>query len=281
MTTPTPTTTSRTTAEQLRKVRKALAAVPDTPSPKDDDDPRDWGTIAFRAFVSLLLLVLVGIVYLAWQGSSARDDRTRLLDLIDTECGPGGSFVGRPICVATAPERAADAERAATDSGLDAAQVIELVRAELAANPPAGGRPTAADVDAAVRKVLGENPELYRGAQGPGPTTEQIQAAAAAVMAADPEAFRGQDGVDGAPPARITIQYSDGSSSACTRDDGSPATAPTYTCPPPSGGVIEPGPTPTDPGPADPAPEPTPEPSEPAPPAEEQPADPGGELFGG
>lgn len=297
----TPRTTSMLPAPPTRKeMERVLAAVPPaTLSAKDDDEPRDWPTILFRVFVVLLLLVGVGAAVLGAQGSSAEDERTRLLELIDTECGPGGAYVGQPLCVATAPQRAEETAQAATAEGVNAAQVIELVRAELDARGPA--TVSAAVVDAAVRRVLAENPGLYQGPQGvpggpgPGPSQEQVDAAVAAVMAADPERFRGERGADGAsppclsepsecrgtdgePPVSITQRYADGSSSVCTRDDGSPDSAPTYTCPPPSGGGSggddEP---PTDPGPADPGPT---DPGPTDPPGGDG-GDDGGGLFGG
>lgn len=253
----------------------ALAAVPDTRSARDDDEPRDWGKILFRAFVVLLLLIGVGFAVQGAQGSSAEDERARLLQLIDTECGPGGAYVGQPLCVATAPQRAEETAQAATAEGVNAAQVIELVRAELDARGP--GTVPADAVDAAVRRVLADNPGLYQGPvgpagvageQGPGPSQEQVDAAVAAVMAADPDRFRGRDGAsppclaepsrcqgaDGRPPVSITQRYADGSSSVCIRDEGSPDSAPTYTCPPPSGGAGEDDESPVDPGPADPDP---------------------------
>ncbi|MGW4114832.1 hypothetical protein ACWEFJ_28490 [Actinosynnema sp. NPDC004786] len=48
----------------------------------------------------------------------------------------------------------------------------------------------------------------------------------------------GQDGADGRPPAGWTWIDGDGRTQSCTRDPGSPDTAPTYTCtaaPPPDG----------------------------------------------
>lgn len=263
-------------------MNRAIEAVPDTPT--DDDEPRDWGTIAFRGFVVLLLAVLAFGFYTVNRGQTAEEQRRALLALIEAECGPGGSYVGQPICVATAPERAAPTQDAATAAGIDASQVIELVRAELAANPPADGRtPTTEDLMLVVRQVLDDNPDTFRG---PGPTDDQVSAAAAAVLTADPEAFRGPagepgepgqagadgqspaclaepaqcrgaDGTAGAPPVSITQRYADGSSSVCTRDEGSPPDAPTYTCPPPTG---------ADPAPAPPGPAPTP-PPEPDPPS--------------
>lgn len=288
--TPNPPTMMKPTRLELTQ---ALAAVPDTLSARDDDEPRDWGTIAFRVFVALLLLVGVGAAIQGAQGSSAEDERARLLQLIDTECGPGGAYVGQPLCVATAPQRAEETAAVAVSEGVDAAQVIELVRAELDARGP--GTVPADVADAAVRRVLSENPGLYQGEQGavgergPGPSQEQVDAAVAAVMAADPDRFRGRDGAsppclsepaqcqgaDGEPPVSITQRYGDGSSSVCTRDDGSPDAAPTYTCPPPSGGSGSGGEDPpADPAPSDPAP------SDPTP-ADPPDDDGGGGLFGG
>lgn len=262
-----------------QQIKAALAAVPDTPS-ETDDDGRDWLRILTIVGVAALVLLLAGGAYLAVRGQSAEDERASLVSLLDTECGPAGSLVGRPICVATAPQRADETAEAATAAGLDAAQVIELVRAELAANPPAGRAPSAADVDAAVRRVLAADPTLVRGQ---APTDAQVQAAVAAVMAADPERFRGPAGEDGESPAclsepgrcrgesgpapvQITQRYADGSTSVCTRDGGSPDSAPTYTCPPPSGG-----------GATDPEPEPTggPDPSATPPPTTAPTTDPG------
>jgi hypothetical protein len=46
----------------------------------------------------------------------------------------------------------------------------------------------------------------------------------------------GRDGVDGRPPASWTWVDGDGRTQSCTRDEGSPDSAPTYTCTAPSTG---------------------------------------------
>lgn len=241
--------------------------------------------------VAVAFLVLIGVVAIGQQGQTAEDERTQLLALLDTECGPDGSLTGGPICVATAPQRAEDATAAATTEGVDAAQVIELIRAEFDAR----GTDTLTTDEAAavVRRVLAENPELYRGQPGAGPTQAQVDAALVAAMAADPERYRGRPGVDGSdgespaclsepaqcrgtdgsPPVSITQRYADGSSTVCTRDESSPASAPTYTCPPPTG-APDPG------GDPDPGAEPGGGGDDPPPPATTEPASPPGGLFG-
>ena len=192
-------------------VTRALKAVPDTVTPRDDDDPPDRGKLAFRIGVLLLLGALIAAFVVFMQGRSAEDQAAELLRLIDTECGPDGTAPGSALCIATAPQRAQDTQQAAAATGVDAAQVIALVRAELAANPPRDGRtPTPDEIAGVVRSVLAANPELYRGEQGipgtngtigaeaPPPTDEQVQAAVAAVMAADPALYRGEPGEKGA-----------------------------------------------------------------------------------
>jgi len=295
-----PATKSKTAPQDARHLAltKALEEVPDPPATRSATaaERPDRSRLALWVAFVLLAVVVGGIGYFVWQGQSAEDEKIALLKLIDTECGPGGTDPSAPLCVATAPQRADDTVAAATATGVDAAQVIELVRAELAARPAEPGRtPSPDEVAGIVRGVLAANPDLYRGEQGrpgdpaPPPSDEQVQAAAAAVLAANPELYRGERGTDGASPpclsepgqcrgqdgeapVQITQRYADGSTSVCTRDPGSLDTAPTYTCPPPSGGSTDPDP---DPG-SDPTPDP---PAEDPPPAPDPDTAPGG-LFG-
>lgn len=113
---------------------------------------------------------------------------------------------GRDLC-----QRAADVQQSPVLAPepeviqeFDEARVLELIRAELARNPPEDGRtPGPVEVEEAARRVLTANPDLFRGPQGtpgqqgPGPTEAQVRAAAAAVMAADPDEYRGEAGEDG------------------------------------------------------------------------------------
>lgn len=112
----------------------------------------------------------------------------------------------------------------------------------LAANPPPAG-PAGADGAPGQNGTDGQNgqngadstvpgpmgPEGPEGPPGPAPTAEQIQAAVDAYFAQNP-APPGPQGPAGQPPAGWSWSDLLGTTHTCTRDDGSPDTAPTYTC---------------------------------------------------
>lgn len=195
--------------------------------------------------------VMLAAVSLTWSAAQA-DRRAELAtaekrDLgveVARACAAGvvvQSPDGRDLCARAAevvqnPEPESEPEPEGAE--FDEARVLQLIRAELARNPPRDGRtPTAAEVEEAARRVLTAHPELFRGPQGepgPGPTEAQVRAAAAAVMAADPERYRGQAGEEG----ERGPQGPEGEAGAPGRDgaDGAPGR-----------GIVDTAPDPADP----------------------------------
>lgn len=169
----------------------------------------------YRRVPGWVLVLIVGLLlatgtWFVAQGAGTSEDKAnqsaRSADAIAADVlavcqrGPLLTPDGRDICPSAAAVKADPViqQDAAAAVGLSTDQVVALVRAELAAHPPADGRtPTAGELDAAVRRVLEANPDLYRGQPGPGPTDAQLRAAAQAVVAADPDAFRGPRGPEG------------------------------------------------------------------------------------
>lgn len=212
------------------------------PTPRQDRHrwwpPSKWkvpfGSIG--AWTVMGVCVIIAAVSLTWNAASANREAEEtkavsrdLATEVAIACAEGVIVQtpdGRDLC-----QRAADVQQSpeiapapSITAEFDEARVLELIRAELARNPPQDGHtPGPAEVEAAARAVLTANPDLFRGpkgdqgVQGPGPTEAQVRAAAAAVMAADPDAFRGEDGQEGARGPR-------GATGAAGRDgaDGAP-----------------------------------------------------------
>jgi hypothetical protein len=267
------------------------------PTPRKDRHrwwpPSQWKAPfgAIGAWTVVGICVIVAAVSLTWNAASANREAEEtkavsrdLASEVNTACAEGvivQTEDGRDLC-----QRAADVQQSpqvapapSIAAEFDESRVLELIRAELARNPPQDGRtPGPAEVEAAARAVLTANPDLFRGPQGipgergeqgPGPSDAQVRAAAAAVMAADPDAFRGepgddgqpgdrgpegargpagQDGADGAPGRGIVDTVQEGCSVRVFFSDGSEELwgpfCPTTEEPPPT---TDPDPTPVDP----------------------------------
>jgi hypothetical protein len=123
-----------------------------------------------------------------------------------------------------------------TPPGPSAQELAAAVAAYFERFPPQPGPPPSqAEIDAAVARALAQNPPPAGppGPAGPaGPAGPQGPAgpAGADSTAPGPEGEPGEQGPAGAPPAGWTFTDAFGDQHACARDDGSPDTAPTYTC---------------------------------------------------
>lgn len=238
---------------------------------------------AVTGLVAVAFLAIGSAATLAITGSQGRLDATAtravaasdpVLDLCDDDSPVGEALRGDPgnpcglaELVVTDPVPDADpvlAEPARPGVGVgpSTAQIQAAVRAELAANPPADGRPptpaevaavvatfltanppapgrspTAAEIGAEVAQFFADNP-VRDGQDGRPPTAEEIQTAVAAELAANPPRVE--------LPSRITRTYPDGTLETCARNGGTD-TAPIYDCgpraqPDPDGDAVpEPG----------------------------------------
>lgn len=130
------------------------------------------------------------------------------------------------------------------------AEVTSAVANYLRANPPRPGRaPTPGEIAAAVAVYYAANPPAPGrdgddGEPGRAPTVDEISAAVTTYLRANPpppgrdgvDGVDGEDGADGAdgrdgnPAQTQTFTTADGRTFTCTRNEGSPDTAPTYAC---------------------------------------------------
>ncbi|GAA1970153.1 hypothetical protein GCM10009754_49890 [Amycolatopsis minnesotensis] len=233
------------------------------------------GTRRLKPAVLALAVALAGVGFLVISQLTATTDKETADRRADTATGQARSLAAQvtDACARGGPaaaelgaacQQAAEVDRSGTPPAPPPAAVRTAVFDYCATHDgcrgPSGAAP---DVDAIVNTVVAHIPTPRPGQDGrdgtdghdgtpaPAITPDQIAAAVTAYCGdpaapcrgttgpSGPPGIPGAPGVpgrDAAPAARTTETYTDGSIRTCLRDDGSPDTAPTYTChttPPP------------------------------------------------